>query len=269
MKKISMEETKTLEYELLKYAKGICDKNNIKYYLAYGTLLGAVRHGGFIPWDDDVDIVLFREDYNRFLEAVQKDAHEYIKVTYMDNTDSFFGPYAMLIDTRTTIRHPFLKDELLKEYGICIDVFPLDVSSDLEEVKSLLKKSNFMKSMNNLTMIKNFSHEKGKKKIVKQIIAPFANLVGHRKWCQKIHALSKKTNTENPQYAMDLMWGPTMNWVVPFEAYKESVQLKFEDDYFNAPAAYDLVLRTGYGNYMEFPPEDQRGTGHFYDYYWK
>lgn len=269
MRKIAVDEVKQLELALLKYTKEICEKNNIEYFLGYGTLLGAVRHKGFIPWDDDVDVVLFREEYNKLIQAVEDDNHEYIKVFHMGNTSSYLGPYAMIVDTRTFLKHKKVKAELINGLGVYIDVFPLDKGENIQQIESLIKKSYQYKAMNNLTMVTSFDGDSKLKILVKQLVAPFANMVGHEKWCNKIEKLADKLGAAKPKYAVDLMWEPRMNWVIPIKAYDNSVMLPFEDDYFNAPADYDLVLRTGYGDYMQLPPEEERITGHYYDYHWK
>lgn len=271
MRKISVDEVKQIELALLKYTKEICEKNNIEYFLGYGTLLGAVRHKGFIPWDDDVDVVLLREEYNKLIRAVEEDNHEYIKVFHMGNSDCYLGPYAMIVDTRTFLKHDKVKKELIDDLGVYIDVFPLDKGGDIHHIERLVKKSYQYKAMNNLTMVTAFDGDSKLKILLKQLVAPLANIVGHKKWCQKIERLAEemKTEVEQEQYAADLMWEPRMNWVIPLKAYENSIMLPFEDDCFNAPADYELVLRTGYGDYMQLPPVEERITGHYYDYYWK
>lgn len=268
MREMSMDEVKKVQFEMLQYAKKICDENDIKYYLAYGTLLGAVRHKGFIPWDDDIDISLMRSEYERFIKAVENDHHKYIRIVHMKNSKNYFGPYAMLVDTRTMINHFTLKEYLIDGLGVYIDVFPLDQFDDLELLKSMLKKSHQLKALNNLTMVKTFANDKGVKKIAKMVVAPFANLIGHKALCEKTEKLAEAAKKENGKYVVDLMWDPQMRWCIPVEAYADTVQLEFEGETFSAPKEYDLVLRTGYGNYMQFPPEEERVTGHNYVFYW-
>lgn len=269
MREIDITEIKKIEFEMLKYAKKICEENGIKYYLGYGTLLGAVRHKGFIPWDDDVDIVLFREEYEKFIAAVEKDHHEYIKIFHMNNASSYFGPYGMLVDTRTVMKNKKIKPEIMEGMGICIDVFPLDSFEDSETAKKYLKKSHRLKSLNNLSMTATFSGDSGVKKLLKLLVAPFANLIGHKKICEKTAALAEYANHGQKKYVMDLMWDPKVCWCISSEAYGEGTMLEFEGELFNSPTNYDLVLRSGYGDYMQFPPEEERGTGHNNIFCWK
>lgn len=269
MRKINMEEVKKIEFEMLQYAKYICEKNKIKYYLGYGTLLGAVRHKGFIPWDDDVDIVLFRDEYDKFIQAVEADNHDYIKVFHMGNSDAFFGPYAILVDTRTTMQHYKIKRDIIEGMGVCIDIFPLDSFSNLETAEKALSRSKRLKALNNLAMVSTFRYDKGVKGLAKRVVAPFANLIGHRKLCEMIEELKNSANQGTRNYVADLMWEPNVRWCIPIEAYDDVIMLEFEGDKFSAPKKYDMILKSGYGNYMQFPPENERNTGHDNVFYWK
>ena len=269
MQKIDIQEVKTIEFEMLQYVKYICEKNNIKYYLGYGTLLGAVRHKGFIPWDDDIDVVLFRDEYNKLIQAIEVDNHDYLKVFHMRNSNVFFGPYSLLVDTRTYMKHYKVKKNIIDEMGVCIDIFPLDFFQNLESAKKALTRSNFLKALNNLTMVSTFQYDKGLKGIAKRLVAPLANLIGHRRLCEKIEQLSYDANQGECKYVADLMWDPQMRWCIPSEAYDEVIMLEFEGDKFSAPKNYDMILKSGYGNYMQFPPENERITGHDNVFYWK
>ena len=121
MKEISFEESKKLELDILLAVADFCNKNNLTYFLAYGTLIGAIRHKGFIPWDDDIDIQMPREDYNKFIETF---SHERYK-TIAPGTPLSKHSFVKVIDTET------VKIEAHKKYkkgflGVDIDIFPLD-----------------------------------------------------------------------------------------------------------------------------------------------
>ena len=269
MQKINMQEVKTIEFEMLQYVKYICEKNNIKYYLGYGTLLGAVRHNGFIPWDDDVDVVLFRDEYNKLIDAIEEDNHDYLKVLHMKNSNAFFGPYSLLVDTRTFMKHYKIKKDVIDGMGVCIDIFPLDYFSNLKNAQKALSCSKFLKALNNLTMVSTFQYDRGLKGIAKRFMAPLANMLGHRRLCEMIERLANCANRGECNYVADLMWDPQMRWCIPSEAYNDVIMLEFEEDKFSAPKNYDMILKAGYGHYMQFPPENERNTGHDNVFYWK
>ena len=117
MKKITPEEIKKIQLDLLIQFAEFCKKNNLYYCLAYGTLLGAIRHKGFIPWDDDIDVIMPRPDYEKFCKLV---AEKKI-ATSLQNNSTY--PFVKIIDTRTLVRERFAQKE---EVGIWIDVFVLD-----------------------------------------------------------------------------------------------------------------------------------------------
>ena len=269
MKRVEEQDAKQLQIELLKYAKEICVENDIKYYLAYGTLLGAVRHKGYIPWDDDIDIVLFRDEYEKFIKAVEEDNHEYIKVIHKGNSDCYYGPYAMLVDARTGLNHYKVKPEILKELGVYIDVFPLDELADMKQAKKILPRVYKLKALNNLTLVKDFSSEMGLKAVAKKIVAPFARAIGHERLCAKIESFAHVCRKGKGTYVADIMWDPRMPWCIPKEYYDETILLEFEGEMFHAPKRYDEILTQIYGDYMQFPPEDERDSGHHNDFYWR
>lgn len=132
-----IEEIKKIQLEILKYVDQFCSQNNIKYALGYGTLIGAVRHKGFIPWDDDIDIIMRRNDYNRFIELFSKETGRYKVWSHNLQTD-YPIPYAKVTDEKT------LKLEGTNYYverGVDIDVFPLDdLPNDEKAVDKVFKK---------------------------------------------------------------------------------------------------------------------------------
>ena len=123
-----LEELHQIETDILTAIDEICRKENIRYYLAGGTLLGAVRHKGFIPWDDDIDIAMPRDDYERFLKVMRKGAHPYYKILALEYKEDYPYTFAKVVDTRTRLQEEIGKD--LPEMGVFIDIFPLDGMGD-------------------------------------------------------------------------------------------------------------------------------------------
>lgn len=112
--------------EMLKYIDEICKKNNIKYWLSSGTLLGAVRHGGFIPWDDDLDIEMLRKDYKRFINVIADSKSKQFILQSHANDRRYFLPFIKLRDTKSELSEGTIKGKEYKYRGIFVDIFPLD-----------------------------------------------------------------------------------------------------------------------------------------------
>ena len=121
MKKLTLDEVKKIQLEILAYIDSFCKKNNISYFINYGTLLGAVRHKGFIPWDDDIDISMDREHYNMFIEKFNQDSSKY-KILSLDTDKAYFNNFIKVVDTTTKI----VDNRNYKTFscGVCFDIFP-------------------------------------------------------------------------------------------------------------------------------------------------
>lgn len=115
--------------EMLKYIDGICRKHGIKYWLSSGTLIGAVRHGGFIPWDDDLDIEMLRDDYKKFVKAIAIEGKDHYALQTHQTDFNYFAPYGKLRDLRSRIKEDNLNDIYYKYHGVYIDVFIMEPSS--------------------------------------------------------------------------------------------------------------------------------------------
>ena len=137
MKELTLQEMKEIEFSLLKEFRTFCEQNNIRYYLAYGTLLGAIRYKGFIPWDDDVDVLVPRKDYNRVIELFKD--HENIKLYSTERNKKYGYPFAKLCDMNTLKIEGIVKNGVVQ--GVEIDIFPLDYwENDLEKAKAEVKR---------------------------------------------------------------------------------------------------------------------------------
>lgn len=127
MKKLTLDEVKKIQLEILAYIDSFCKKNNISYFINYGTLLGAVRHKGFIPWDDDIDISMDREHYNMFIEKFNQDSSKY-KILSLDTDKTYFNNFIKVVDTTTKI----VDNRNYKTFscGVFVDIFPMDKFND-------------------------------------------------------------------------------------------------------------------------------------------
>lgn len=250
MKNLSMEEVKKIELEILNFFHDFCEENNLKYYLAFGTLLGAVRHKGFIPWDDDIDIYMPRDDYEKFIKIFY-DKYNQLSILCVDNNVQYYLQYAKLVKNGTVIL------DNLYQFGICIDVFPLDnLLNDYKKSLFLIKVVNLLRIIKdsklfcyNKITIKNIIH-----KIFKYIFF----FIPTRYLVVKINNLSKKYKREIDSKYVGYVASATKKPVLRREWFKERVLLDFENYKFWAPKEWNKVLENSYGNYMILPPENKR-----------
>lgn len=247
---------KNIFFDFIKF----CDENKIRYFAIGGTLLGAVRHKGFIPWDDDVDVGLLREDYDRFVKLSKNLPNNYLVESPEVNANSrcFF---LKIYDKNTTAVEEVAKPVVR---GLWIDVFPLDKTFNSKNLRGI----HFLtvRFFARLFAIKNgnyssFSKSKLKFTIMK-IFEIFLYLIPHalvNKAYEKV--LKFKNNDENSKYVSNFLgrWGKRE--IVPIEFFSENVTLNFEDIEVSVPVKYACYLKAIYGEYMVLPAEKDR-VGH-------
>lgn len=252
-KEISLNDRKSLQLEMLNEIDSFCRKNGIKYALSCGTLIGAIRHGGYIPWDDDVDITMLFPDILRFRELFKSDNIEYIDI----ETDRDYGfHFSRLVSKKT-----YSKLGLHRGLGVCIDLYPIiECSNDIEKLKELLPKGNKL-------LKKRLLYMKWYSRI--QRFTPFSQLPGYKKAMNDYYSfMINEVQSIGGGYYYQ-MGGPLIDnsngffhnlW--PFNPLEELVEVNFEDSKFMIPERYDEFLRVRYGDYMQLPPEDQRRPYH-------
>ena len=254
--------------DILKDIHSFCKKENIKYSLAYGTLIGAIRHKGFIPWDDDIDIMMPRPEYERFINSYKSTKGFQI---LSEGEDSMIA-MARVYDTQRSHvlmpQSPWCK----KDVGVWIDIFPMDGAENdfktftnrVEKVYSLWRQNIlYRKSQIPFNQTKGF----------------IENL---RLLKRKITYKKYNTNTEQINLLKSIEYGST-DYVTsltvpeckekeyyPISYFEEYVEVEFENNYFFSIKEYDKFLRIVYGDYMKLPPEENRKPKHtFNEYYWK
>jgi len=258
MELLNLKEKQEVGLEILKYVDKYCRENDIKYYGAFGTLIGAVRHGGYIPWDDDIDLMMFREDYRKFIEKAAQDFKGKYKCISFEE-GSFYLPYIKVVDTDTEI----LEDSLAapRKVGVGIDIFPLDYISDEEaDVAKAAKELLACKTMLKLSLLKDpgvFARTASRP--LKLAAFHFAKLIGWKNLRKSfLKKIEKYNGAERKKYCSVVI--EMIDSVVGLEtsAFDETVELDFEDMKLIAPKGYDHCLRQQYGDYMQLPPEEKR-----------
>lgn len=259
-KQIDFDEARKLELNLLIQFADFCEKENLRYYLAYGTLIGAVRHKGFIPWDNDVDVVMPRPDYDKFLSRIwESPIADYVEALDYHRVRTF--PFIKLIDNRTRLKEHFLVTE--ENLGIYIDVFPLDGLPDSkEEQKQLFKKAAFYWKMYAFANYRFNTGANPIKRIVKILLYPFSRLVSSYNVCEKLNTLCKEYHYDDSNMAGNIVWGFDEREIISKDCFRKAYG-QFEGCRFCIPEGYDQYLTQCYGEYMKLPPENERITHQF------
>ena len=251
-KKLDIDEIKEVELGVMDYIHNICREKGINYSLAYGSLLGAVRHRGFIPWDDDLDIALKRDQYDKLYQAILEDNNSIYKVVSWGNDSRYPYPFYRVYDSRTVYENNYIQNDI--ELGICVDVFPFD---DYKDVNKEITKLDMYRRLSVYTLYGIRNKEAGIKNIVRYLMLVAFRLTRVKTWNKKLNDCSKAP--VDGEYIDYLMESKKYSTKLDAKALDEVVECKFEDRVYNIPKDYDHILTTIYGSdYMEIPPLEKR-----------
>lgn len=260
MKSITPEEARHIQCEMLSDVAEFCEKSNLTYFLAYGTLIGAVRHNGFIPWDDDIDIAMPRPDYDKFIQSYNR-RESYNRVVDLSIDNSYGVSFAKVFDNRTWLNEFKYKEE---RFGVYIDIFPIDGVGgrwQMFKAKTLdkllhAKKANFK----NRSLLKNFTNC-----IVKFVLLPFS-VYDILKCCDRN---ARRYSFGSTPQAGNMLETYGACEIVETSVFSGTIFHKFEDKEYRIPIGYDKWLSSIYGDYMQLPPKDQQVAHHVFEVYWK
>lgn len=265
MKELSLQEIKEIELELLKKFHYFCVENNIRYFVSHGTLLGALRYKGFIPWDDDLDVLVPREDYDRLLSIYPDDAQ--YRLFAPEKDQFYFFPYAKLCDMSTRKVEGGYDNGV--ELGIDIDVFPLDYwDKDLELAKRESKRQKRNMSMLVLSKLKKPDSLNPVKRFVKGILMKLVHIRDSSFYVARIMKEANKPEQIGSRYMGGKSWNVYGERdIMPAEIFSDRIEVEFEGERFFAPIGYDAFLTSLYGDYMPEPPVEKRKTHHSFKAY--
>ena len=259
MRKIDLQECKKIQLQILDEIVRICKENDFQYSLAYGSMIGAVRHKGYIPWDDDIDIYVYRKDYDKLI-ALLKDAG-YKKADWVsvidDTCDGYYYSFAKVVDAGTTVieRPDFKHPE-----GIYVDIFPLDgMTGNMKERKFHMKKYKFYRHMLFFRGRDPFKHGKGPRSWFPLLLHQIFSMEGLQKKLQKIMA---RYDYDNSEFVID--YDSCERGIVPKYVVEGVVDFEFGGKVFKGLKNYDAYLSHNYGDYMTPPPKDKQIQHNFY-----
>lgn len=261
---------KEIQLGILEYLDRFCKKNGIKYYLFYGSLLGAVRHQGYIPWDDDIDVAMFREDYERFFLEFNREENKQYKAISEETDPRYYLAMGKVIDLRTVLIEEVRGGEKL---GVYVDIFPIDyLPNDIVTRNKVIKKLFIMKK---LLLYKQavWTKERSVVKNIVYLIIQFLSLpISSNCLCKKINfcASQSNDNKEVSELCGDLVSDiHTDKYIWPMKYFEKITYVEFENIHSPAPLEYDEVLRISYGNYLKLPPEEERKSHHHSHAFWR
>ena len=254
MQAISIEEKKQIQLRMLEEIDEFCRRNGIRYSLAYGTLIGAIRHKGFIPWDDDVDIMMPLPDMMKFKAIFHSETMCYCDV---DTNPKYQYSFSRIVNTQT-----FEKEGIISTtYGVAIDLYPiLGLPDSVEEIQCFFNRIQPEKDRR-LHIIR-LRH------ILLKIL-PINSIPGFNKAMKRYRDLVFRYPYESTKYFFTNGGEFEMRNVYSFDLFKEIIDVSFEGRKFMAVACYDECLRQFYGDYMQLPPEEERVPYHGGHYYWR
>ena len=273
MKEMTLKDIQQVSLAILKDVHEFCVRNDIKYTLFAGTLIGAVRHHGFIPWDDDLDIAMPRPDYDRFVQTYRS-SNGYKLMFRNGHENDVALAYARLCDMENTYVDTSAFFWTSERVGIWIDIFPLDgMPSDrtLAEQRTEEIFRHWKKGMVIRDCLRPLSFDRGLHAFLGQVKNKYLHRHRLNRICDQHIALCREIPFESAEYYSNISWpGFKMREYYRKDALSSYILMPFEDAEFYVMQGYDGALRSKYGDYMQLPPVEERETRHqFNKYYWK
>ena len=263
MKRMTLEEVHALSLEMLKDIHAFCTKNGIRYFGIYGTLIGAVRHKGFIPWDDDIDLMMPRGDYERFRREYRSDRFSFIS---RETSEDVYIAFGRVVETEKTVclmDIPWHSGRI--STGVFVDIFPLDAAPDdresfdlLFDVFSAMRKRQLKGRSFRAVACPEFGWRKNLSIWWNRRMHPRKGLEDPSEISLQMQYLAGLVGSQKTAHVFQPTCPDSRKVYFPASYFDEIVETPFENTVIMIPASYDKILTTVYGDYMTLPPEDRR-----------
>ena len=268
MRKIDTTEIKKLSFEVLCNLKEVCENYHLNYSLTGGTLLGAVRHKGFIPWDDDIDVMLPRPDYDKLIQIAKEQKLNFDLYSEELNGSDYGHPFAKACHKETLVTEKDVKERAIK-IGVYVDVFPVDGMG--KSYKKAGRHFALFKIIHGLKVTSNWSGYHFSK-TRKWYFEPWryacyllSKLIPEKVICSAMDRMMKKYSYSDSTYAGRLVGDRGKGEINKKSLFDNIIQVEFENEFFNAVADYDTFLTNLYGDYMKLPPVEKQVTHHEFE----
>lgn len=270
---MDLEDIKKVELELLLQFHNTCNKLGLRYSLGGGTLLGAIRHKGFIPWDDDIDVMMPRPDYDRFVEYCKEHSAglPYLLFSY-ETIDNYIFLESKLSSPNTIILDKTLTTDKNTNLGIYIDIFPIDGLGMTEnEAVCQFMKTSLKREILNAKTWRHFFRSKTHPfyyepiRFFVYVLSRFAN--PHR-LLMSIDKTNRSVDFDKVIYSGSVCGAYRLKEIMETSVYNNYIDVEFENYSFKAIENYDAYLSKHYGNYMELPPVEKRVSHHTFEAFW-
>lgn len=266
MKSIELEELKNIQLDIMQVLHDFCKENGIKYSLACGSLLGAIRHNGYIPWDDDIDVYMERDDYNKFISLFPKSYKGIYEFSCLTTDTHWHIPYGKLYDNRTIVEE---KEGL--SIGVNIDIFPVDAVPN--DSKRWIRYNRWRNVLREILTSKFLCVRKGRsllKNFLLLVLKILLFFISARYLASLLDRYAQLFNGESSASLLfENVQGKFQKSPFDKDDFKATILHKFENREFCIMKGYDHCLKCGFGDYMKLPPAEKQVSHHIFYAYWK
>ena len=267
---LNIDEVHAGTLKIVEKLSSICDMLHIDYFVAYGSLIGAIRHKGFIPWDDDFDVIMLRPDYDKFVNYCYKHEKELYPFKILNREVSKKYPYT--ISRFEDMRYKAVYDNIVDyDSGMFVDVYPYD-GAGTDEIAARKKigwKKDILAKCVGWAIRNEYTRPENQSAIVavlKYIGFKVVHLIGKDFFLNQYEKLSNTYSFEDSTLVGCLCWGGGL-YVLDKKLFEKSITVPFENIMVKIPAQYDEILKRSYVDYMKLPPKEERVATHEYTLY--